>query len=147
MGNIGTVATIVFIMVLFLGGLSIIGTDILKNNNLDNDSIKLVSDLGSEYTNNYNVNDSFITQTQNLTANSTLLGSDAFTRQFFENKQEQKRTTSTTDKILNIPTTFITMFGVTNESLIILWKTAFFTFLAFLLGLYAYKFVRTGEVD
>jgi len=150
MGNIGTTATILLIMVLFLGGISFISTDISNNTNLDSDSIDLLDDLGAEYTSNYAAKDSFTTGNSDpLIENdsSTCLGVDAFFKQSCLDAAEVDEKKSTMDKVLGFPGLFLKMFGVDNTTLLIAWSTAIYGFIAFMIGLQVYKAIRTGEVD
>lgn len=145
-GNIGTTATLILIVVMFLGGLSAISTDILKNNNLDNSSKNLLTDLNDEYSNNYNSSFAFNTSTSNVTNESTFSGVDAFARQYLEDKSETEQKKSVINRVVNFPSLFLKMFGVDNQVILNIWNTAIYGFIAFLLGLQIYKAIRTGEV-
>lgn len=150
MGNIGTTATLLLIMVLFLGGISFISDDIAQNPNLDSNSITLLNDLGTEYDNNYGADTTFSTDNIDpLIENdsSTCLGVDAFFKQSCLDKAEVDSNENTVNKILGFPVLFLRMFGVENTNLLLLWSTAIYSFIAFLIGLQLYKAFRTGEVD
>ena len=149
MGNIGTTATLLLIMVLFLAGISFISDDISKNQNLDTQSITLLSNLGAEYNDKYHVNSTFGKTTDPLLEeNSTAcLGEDAFFKQSCLDKDEIQTNKGIVETIFDFPELFLTMFGIDNENLLLAWKTAFIGFITFLIGLQLYKALRTGEVD
>jgi len=145
--NIGTTITIVLIVVLFLAGLNAIASDISTNENLDTDSINLLNDLTNEYTDNYQSNTTFSTSESGMTNDSTFASVDAFSRQYLEDKSNIDQKKGTIEKILGFPGLFLKMFGVDNETILIAWSTAIYSFIVIMLGLQTYKAVRTGEVD
>lgn len=145
--TLGQLATILLITILFLVGINQITNDVSNNSNLDLASQELLSDINSDYNSNYLANETFEVGTSNITSNSTFAGVDAFSRQYLEDKSANQEREGVVDRVLGLPQLFLTMFGVTNTTILILWSTAIYSFLTFLIGLAIYKSIRTGEVD
>ena len=146
-GNIGTIAIILFFVVMILGGISVIAPEFNDNPMIDNNSVALLSDLSVEYEDNYRAQEAFKTPTNNVTNNSIFGGVDDFARQYLENKAEITEKESTIEKILTLPDLFLKIFGVDDATILIAWNAAVYGLFVFLLGLYAYKAIKTGEVD
>ena len=146
-GNIGSTATILFIVVAFLVGLNLIGGDLSSNTNLDANSVRLLSNISSEYNSNYAYDSIYSTATDNLTSNSTFDSVDPFSRQYLEDKSDIQQKQNTLNKILNVPSLFLLMLGIENSLILIAWNTLIYGLLTFMLALQIYKAVRTGEVD
>ena len=147
MGNVGSTAVVLFVVVLFMAGISFIATDINKNTNLDAKSTQLLIDLGAEYNNNYNTSTAFTTSTSPVTNDSSFVGVDSFARQYLEDKAEVTQKKSTIEKIIRFPDLFLKIFGVESEAILISWSLAIEGLLIFFIGLQIYKAIRTGEVD
>ena len=147
MGNVGGTAVVLFVVVLFMAGISFISTDINKNTNLDGKSQQLLIDLGAEYTNNYEATTTFATTPSAVTNDSSFVGVDSFARQYLEDKAEVTQKKSTIEKVLRFPELFLKIFGVEQEEILIAWSAAIGGLLVFLIGLQIYKAIRTGEVD
>lgn len=146
-GNIGSTAIMLFIVVLFLAGISILAPEFSDNDMMDNRSTALLSDLSSEYELNYRSQDVFEPEPNNVTNQSVFGGVDDFARQYLENKEEITEDQSVAEKILGVPGLFLKIFGVEDSALLIAWNSAVYGILVFLIGLYAYKAIKTGEVD
>jgi len=146
-GNIGTTATILFIIVAFLGAISVLAPDFQSNSMIDNDSKALLIDLSSEYESNYKSQTVFDEPANNVTNQSVFSGVDDFARQYLENKVEITQKQSTVEKVLGLPGIFLKIFGVEDSALLILWDSVVYGLVIFLIGLYAYKAIKTGEVD
>lgn len=146
-GNIGSTAIILFIVVAFLGAISILAPEFEENNMLDNSSKELLTDLSNEYNDNYKSQTAFDVPENNVTNTSLFSGIDDFARQYLENKVEITQKQSTVEKVLGLPGIFLKIFGVEDSALLILWNSAVYGLILFLIGLYAYKAIKTGEVD
>lgn len=146
-GNIGSMAVILFILVIFLGAISILATEFSNNDMMDDQSQALLSDLSNEYESNYRSQDVFEAEPNNVTNVSVFGGVDDFARQYLENKEEITEDQSVAEKVLGAPGLFLKIFGVEDSALLIAWNSAVYGLLVFLITLYAYKAIKTGEVD
>lgn len=146
-GNIGSTATILFIVVFFLAGISFIAEDFNNNSMMNNESQALLSNLSSEYQANYKTTEVMEVPTNNVTNQSVFSGVDDFARQYLENKVEMTEKQSTIEKVLGFPGLFLKIFGVTNSNLLIAWNSLIYGLITFLIGLQVYKAIKTGEVD
>lgn len=144
--TIGTYAIILFIVVLFISGLSFISYDISKNTYLDDDSVNIISDLNLFYS-DLNPSIVFTPDIDPSIANSTFEGVDAYSREYLETKTDSKGRENIVMKILTLPAIPLKVFGVTSYPIIISFSVAFSGIILFLIGLSTYKAIRTGEVD
>jgi len=121
--------------------------DFSDNDMMDTTSHELLSDLSNEYETNYNTDTSFSPESNNVTNDSIYGGLDTFAQQYFEEKIQITDKQSTVEQVLGFPGLFLKIFGVDDSALLIAWNSAVYGLLVFLIGLYAYKAIKTGEVD
>ena len=122
--------------------------DFADNGMMDEDSRTLLSDLSSEYASNYAGDEVFQPGGDNVTGNASLFaGVDTFALQYLEEKGTVTQQKSTMEKVLNFPGLFLRIFGVDDVALLNAWNSAIFSLLVFLIGIYVYKAIKTGEVD
>lgn len=145
--NLGTSFVLLFIVGMFMLLLNSITDDISQNPNLDSKSISLLTDIDSEFETNYNQAQLLATTETSLAANSTFEGVDAFYRSTAEDKAEVQGKQSTINKLVNLPSLFIKMFGIDNNAVLIAFNVLVYSLIALLIALQIYKAVRTGEVD
>ena len=144
--NIGTTALIILIVTILIGSLYFVSNDISDNNTkLDSKSVIVITNLGANYTNNIKGTSFAIGESEYN--DSTFNSVDPFSRQYLEDKSEIDQKKSILNTVLLYPSFLISIFGVSNEIILLAFGTLLYTFIAFMLGLQIYKAIRTGEVD
>jgi len=143
--NIGTLAIIIFLLVLLFGGLYYVSVDISNTNTkLDTKSVQVITNLGVEY---QNINSSTNFETEDTEFNdSNFDGVDAFVRQYLEDKSEIEQKKSLMYTILLYPSFIISIFGVEDMIILTTFSSLVYGLITFLLTLQVIKAIR-GEVD
>ena len=143
--NLGTTAIIIFLFTLLIGGLYLATRDITDNNDkLDLKSEQIIEGIGIEYTSKLK-NPSFETE-DNEFNDSTFDGVDAFSRQYLEEKSEIDQKQSLIRTILLYPSFLISIFGVEDMVMLVLFSSLVYGLIFFFIGLQIYKAIK-GEVD
>lgn len=143
--NIGTLAIIIFLLVLLFGGLYYVSVDISNTNTkLDTKSVQVITNLGVEY---QNINSSTNFETEDTEFNdSNFDGVDAFVRQYLEDKSEIEQKKSLMYTILLYPSFIISIFSVEDMIILTTFSSLVYGLITFLLTLQVIKAIR-GEVD
>jgi len=144
--TIGSLTLIIMFVVIMFTGLNYVASDINGNNNLDSRSQELISELNNEVSTKYQLSE-FQAQNDTLVQNNTFLGTDAFVRQYLEDKSDVSRKTSTLKKIVDFPAFILRISGLDTLQLMILVVGLIVVILGLWIFFAGYKAVRTGEVD
>lgn len=143
--NIGTMSIIIFLLTLLFGSLYFVSVDISSSNTkLDTNSIQIIETLGAEYINNIN-STNFNTENEEFN-DSNFDGVDAFVRQYLEDKSEIEQKKSLLNTVLLYPSFIISIFGVEDMTILIMFSSLVYGLILFLLTLQIIKAIR-GEVD
>lgn len=143
--NIGTLAIVIFLLTLLFGGLYYVGLEVsTKNTKLDTKSEQTLTSLGVFYNDNITKVD-FKTDTGEFN-DSNFDGVDAFVRQYLEDKSEIEQKKSLLNTVLLYPSFLISIFGVEDMTLLLIFSGLVYGLIVFLITLMVIKAIR-GEVD
>jgi len=144
--TIGSIVIVIFLSITIFVGLNSVADNITGNSNLDLRSQEVITELNGQVSTNYQLSNLQSTD-GNLSEGSTFEGTDAFVRQYLEDKNSISEKKSTMDKIIGFPDFLMKISGFDSIPLFIY----IIGLIGILLGLWiffaSYKAVRTGEVD
>jgi len=144
--TIGSIIVVILLTITIFTGLNSVATEITSNPNLDIRSQQVIYELNNQVTNNYKLTD-IQTQNDSITEDSTFEGTDAFVRQYLEDKNAISEKKSTLEKVIGFPEFLLKVSGLSAVNLYIYIIGLIVVFLGLWIFFAGYKAVRTGEVD
>lgn len=121
MKSIYSVFIVILLTVTVFYSMNIVGTETATNpnNNLDNDSITLVTQFNSKLNKSLNLDSNFSEFDSNLSENGTFDNEDVFAQEYLEGKSSAEKKVGIIGTIYRIPDMFILSLGVELEDVTI----------------------------
>jgi len=101
-------------IILFVGIINIVSSEIITNDNLDNESVVYITSLNEQLANNYEIS-KIEEGSSNISENASFEGVDSYSLEYLESKSEYQQKIKTLDVIKSTPDTFLLMFDLDKE--------------------------------
>lgn len=145
--TVGSFFTVVIIVTIFFTAIALTSDEIIsKNGNLDNASLDALSKTVTTVDSTYDPGDLTL-GADNLTANSSFEGTDAFQREFLESKSEAEDKRSVFGKIFGVPDLMLNSIGIQQPGLVLALKSLLIAFITFFTVIAVYVAWKRGDVE
>lgn len=137
MKSIGSIFTVLMLILVVFSGMRIVGEESISNSNLDTQSVSLIANISNNIENNFDIDGSYVEVRSNLTINDTFDNLDVFAQEYLEGKSDSKGKTGLIKNAVQIPDLIILSLGVPQQdvgwikAIVLLILTALLSFAAY----------------